>query len=240
MTVAPHIPGFEDEEVLLGESLADEPAFWLAHLLLVAGHDVAEPEAYGVPQEAYEALLERLFDTEAPTLLLRVPFRHGHTACVIYQNFEDENDTDFVVHHPDWGRLGFLGQFGPHGSGPGLSWPELVNLADSQGDPVAEGLRDRAQRFLLLLPALGDAETPLEEAQQAVAEALAAVGLRPDAVGELATQLVGDPAQEPRWFLTPDSPIPICSSDYSPRRIPLALGISKDQAHALAEALGGR
>ncbi|MET9181038.1 hypothetical protein ABZX88_22845 [Kitasatospora aureofaciens] len=45
-------------------------------------------------------MLERLFGAEAPTLLLRVPFRHGHTACVIYQNFEDECDTDFLVHHP--------------------------------------------------------------------------------------------------------------------------------------------
>ncbi|MFI9366589.1 hypothetical protein ACIG5E_36900 [Kitasatospora sp. NPDC053057] len=239
MTVAPHIPGFEDEELLLGEDLTDEPAFWLAHLLLVPGHDVEEPEAYGVAREAYDAMVERLFDAEAPTLLLRVPFRQGHTACVVYQNFEDESDTDFLVHHPDWGRLGFLGQFGPHGSGPGLSWPELVNLARSEGDPGADGLRDQAQRFLLLLPALGDADTPLEEARRTVAEALAAVGFRPDVVVEFAAQLLGEPERKPRWFLTPDSPIPVCSSHYSPRQIPLALGITEEQARTLAEALSG-
>ncbi|MFJ9777025.1 hypothetical protein ACIRVF_38320 [Kitasatospora sp. NPDC101157] len=239
MTAAPHLPGFEDDELLAGEDLASEPAFWLAHLLLALGHDVEEPEAYGIARDAYDAMVERLFVTETPTLLLRVPFRHGHTACVVYQNFEDECDTDFLVHHPAWGRFGFLGQFGPHGSGPGLSWPELVNLARSEGDPGAEGLQDHAQRFLLLLPALGDADTPVEEARRTVAEALTAVGFRPDSVGELAAQLLGDPEHQPRWCLTPDSPIPICSSDYSPRQIPLALGITEAQARTLAEALRG-
>ncbi|MFD8702837.1 hypothetical protein ACFV1W_09505 [Kitasatospora sp. NPDC059648] len=75
MTAAPHLPGFEDEELLPGEDLASEPAFWLAHLLLTLGHDVEEPEEYGVARAAYDALVERLSATETPTLLLRVPFR---------------------------------------------------------------------------------------------------------------------------------------------------------------------
>ncbi|MBD0689604.1 hypothetical protein BG452_27865 [Streptomyces sp. CBMA123] len=221
--------------------MAADPAFWFAHLLLILSHDVDEPEAYGVPEEAYDAMMARLFDAEAPPLLFRAPFRHGHTACVTYQSFEDESLIDFFVEHPDWGRFGFLGQFGPHGSAPGLSWPELVNLARSEGDPGAEGLQDRAQRLLLLLPALGDADTPLAEARLTVAEALVAVGLRPDTAGEFAARLLGDPARhEPRWVLTPESPIPLCTSDYSPRQVPLALGITEEQALALAEALQGR
>ncbi|MFI9318688.1 hypothetical protein ACIGXI_02710 [Kitasatospora aureofaciens] len=239
MTAAPHLPGFEDEELLPGEALATEPAFWLAHLVLITDHQAEDPEVYGVAPDAYRAMLERLFGAEAPTLLLRVPFRHGHTACVIYQNFEDECDTDFLVHHPAWGRFGFLGQFGPHGSGPGLSWPELVSLVRSEADPDAEGLRDHAQRLLLLLPALGDADTPLEEARRTVAGALAAVGFRPDVVVEFAAQLLGEPERKPRWFLTSDSPIPICSSNYSPRQVPLALGITEEQTRTLATALSG-
>ncbi|MFD5461791.1 hypothetical protein ACFWIQ_03055 [Kitasatospora sp. NPDC127059] len=120
-----------------------------------------------------------------------------------------------------------------------------MNLAGSEGDPGggdpgADGLRDRAQR-LLLLPALGDADTPLVQARPAVAEALMAVGLRPDTAGEFAARLLGDPArQEPRWVLAPESPIPVRTSDYSPRRVPLALGTTEERALVLAEALQGR
>ncbi|MGW3044830.1 hypothetical protein ACWC9T_33405 [Kitasatospora sp. NPDC001159] len=240
MTAAVHIPEYEDEELRAGEQLACEPAFWLAHLLLTLGHGDEEPAAYGVPAEAYDAMVERLGDAEAPGLLVRVPFGRGHTACVAYQNFEDESIIDFFVHHPDWGRLGFLGQYGPHGSGPGLCWPELTALAQSVGVHDPEGLGDPARRLLLLLPALGDADTP-PEAQRTVAEALVAVGLRADAAGELAARLVDEPELEhqPRWSVTADSPIPVCSSDYSPRQIPLALGITEEQARVLAEALTG-
>jgi hypothetical protein len=57
----------------------------------------------------------------------------------------------------------------------------------------------------------------------------------------LASRLVDEPglAHQPRWSVAADSPIPVCSSDYSPRRIPLALGITEEQAHVLAEALAG-
>ncbi|MFE5587893.1 hypothetical protein [Kitasatospora sp. NPDC056531] len=240
MTAAVHIPEYEDEELRAGEELAREPAFWLAHLLLTLGHGDEEPEAYGIAEEAYDAMLERLGDAEAPGPVLRVPFSRGHTACVAYQNFEDESVIDFFVHHPDWGRLGFLGQHGPHGSGPGLSWRELTALARSAGEHDPAGLCDEARRLLLLLPVLGDADTP-PEAQRAVAEALVAVGLRAETARELAARLVDEPglAHQPRWSVTTGSPIPVCSSDYSPRQIPLALGITEEQAHVLAEALAG-
>ncbi|MGW8506722.1 hypothetical protein [Streptomyces sp. CLCI03] len=86
---------------------------------------------------------------------------------------------------------------------------------------------------------LGDADLPAE-APDTVARALAHCGIRADAARELAATLVGepDPAGGPRWAVTEANPIPVCSSPYSPRRVPLALGITPDQEHALAAALG--
>jgi hypothetical protein len=88
---------------------------------------------------------------------------------------------------------------------------------------------------------LGDADMP-PEARRMVAQALAHCGIRSDAADELATVLVGeqDPDSEPHWTVTTDSPIAVCSSSYSPRNIPLALGITPSQAQALADALNGR
>ena len=63
-----------------------------------------------------------------------------------------------------------------------------------------------------------------------------------DAADELATALVGErePDGEPRWSVTTDSPIAVCSSPSSPRHVPLALGIAPSKAQALADALCGR
>ncbi|MER7757914.1 hypothetical protein [Kitasatospora sp. NPDC097643] len=240
MTAAVHIPEYLDdgEELLAGEDLAGDPAFWLAHLLMTLGSGDEDVASYGVDPDAHEAMLGRLSDAGQPWLVLRVPFTGGHTACVAYVAYEDESLVDFFVRHPRWGRLGYLGQFGPHGSGPGLSWSELLTLARG-GREGADGLSDPAQRLLLLLPALGDADTP-PEASDLVARALVEVGIRPEAAPGLAAALLDEPARhlEPHWRVTDDSPLAVCSSEYSPRQIPLALGITAEHARALADALG--
>ncbi|MFJ8645810.1 hypothetical protein ACIRNI_06770 [Streptomyces sp. NPDC093546] len=239
MNAAVHIPEyFEDCDLVEGEDLVREPAFWLAHVLLTMG-DPGEVERYGVDASAYEAMVDRLADPGQPWPVLRVCFTGGHTAYVVYANFEDENNVDFFVRHPAWGRLGHLGQCGADEAGPGLSWAELISLAASAQDGE-EGLSDPSQRLLLLLPMLGDADMP-GGARDTVARALAGCGIRPDAAGELAASLLGeqDSTGGPRWTVTGDSPIAVCSSPYSPRRVPLGLGISPEQAQALANALHG-
>ncbi|WP_433450950.1 hypothetical protein ACQPXS_21545 [Streptomyces sp. CA-142005] len=238
MALAVHIPEYlEDCELVAGEDLTVEPAFWLAHLMLTMGDPSADAERYGVDASVYEEMVERLGDPEAPWPVLRVPFDGGHTAYVVYANFEDVNNVDFFVRHAEWGRLGYLGQCGADEARPGLSWAELAVLAEAAQNS-GEGLTDRSQRLLLLLPMLGDAEMP-REARPTVAQALIRCGLRTDAADELAAVLVGE--QEPvsafRWTVTSDSPIAVCSSSYSPRRVPLALGITPGQAQALADAL---
>jgi hypothetical protein len=193
-------------------------------------------------EEALEEMLQRLSDAEAPWPVLRVPFGGGHTAIAVYANYEDENNVEFAVRHPAWGRLGHLGNFGPEGAGPGLSWAELTTIAANvpENASAADGLIDPAQRLLLLLPMLGDVATPTD-AWSVVAEAMSRCGIPEDAAVRLAKELVGTSTEDhqikPSWTVGEDSPVPVCSSNYSPRRIPLALGITPDQAQALAAAL---
>lgn len=241
MAVSVHLPEYLDGcELVAAEDLARKPAFWLAHLLLTVGDMTDDPQRYGVDVSAYEDMVERLSDPEESWPVLRAPIAGGHTAYVVYANFEDMNNVDFFVRHPGWGRLGHLGRCGAEGAGPGLSWSELTALAVSTPDH-GEGLTDRSQRLLLLLPMLGDAEIP-NEAHGTVAQALTHCGVPSDAARALATSLLGEPepGEGPRWTVTADSPIAICSSPYSPRQIPLALGITPSQAQALADALNGR
>ncbi|MEV7754000.1 hypothetical protein [Streptomyces griseofuscus] len=241
MALTVHIPEYlEDCELVAGEDLAREPAFWLAHLMLTVGDPSENPERYGVDASVYEEMVERLSNPEEPWPVLRVPFQGGHTAHVVYANFDDANNVDFFVRHHEWGRLGYLGQCGADEAGPGLSWTELATLAEAV-QSSSEGLTDSSQRLLLLLPMLGDAETP-GEARHMVMQALTRCGIRSDAANELATVLVGEQKADgqPCWNVTTDSPIPVCSSPYSSRHIPLALGISPSQAQALADALNGR
>ncbi|MEU6340897.1 hypothetical protein ABZ883_08095 [Streptomyces sp. NPDC046977] len=240
MAVSLRIPEYSDGRPLAaGEDLTREPAFWLAHLILTMGDPGDDPERYGVDPAAYEEMVERLGDSGSPWPALRVPFAGGHTAYVVYANDEDMSDVAFFVRHPEWGRLGHLGQCGAEGAGPGLSWSELVAVAAS---PLhgGEGVTDPSQRLLLLLPMLGDADTP-DEARDAVARALSRCGIPSDAAAELTEALMGEDTfdDEPGWRVTDSGPVAICSSPYSPRRIPLALGITPDQAEALADALSG-
>ncbi|MFF4446138.1 hypothetical protein [Streptomyces sp. NPDC001502] len=241
MSIGIHIPEYtEDCELVASESLASDPAFWLAHVLLTMG-DPGEPaEPYGVDASAYDAMVDRLGDPEQPWPVLRVRFDGGHTVHAVYANWEDQNNVEFFVRHPAWGRLGHLGQCGADEAGPGLSWTELLTLATSTQEG-GEGLTDPSERLLLLLPMLGDADMP-GEAYDTVARALSHCGIRAEAAGGLAAMLLGeqDLAGRPRWTSAGDNPIAVCPSPYSPRRVPLALGITPDQSQALATALGSR
>ncbi len=238
------IPEYPDTELVAGEELAREPAFWLVHLLVTMGDISADADEYDVTSEVFEAMLDRLSDAEQPWPVFRVPFGGGHMAFAVYANFEDENSVEFAVRHPTWGRLGHLGQCGPEPAGPGLSWAELTAIAASVPENASdtEGLVDPAQRLLLLLPMLGDAATP-EDAWGVVARALSRCGTPMDVAARFARELLGtdpnDRLVEPTWSLAEDNPVPLCSSPYSPRQVPIALGITLDQAQALADALRG-
>ncbi|WP_062982560.1 hypothetical protein [Nocardia anaemiae] len=244
ITKSVDVPEYADAELVEGEKLAREPAFWITHLLVTMGDLSADTDEYGVAASAFELMLERLSDAGQPWPVFRVAFGGGHTVFAIYANFEDTNTVEFVVRHPTWDRLGHLGQCGPESAGPGLSWTELTAIAASvpANASDAKGLVDPAQRLLLLLPMLGDAATP-DDVWKLVAHALVRCGTPADVAPRFARELLGtdtgDGHAEPSWMVAGNNPVPICSSRYSPRQIPIALGITPNQAQALAEALRG-
>jgi hypothetical protein len=230
-----------DAELAPSEDLSGDPAFWFAHLVLTLGDLTdTDPEEYGVAASTFDTMLDRLGGHFQPWPVFRVPFGGGHTILVIYSHF-DAYEIEYVVRHPDWGRLGFLGDFGPEPRGPGLSWTELTAIAEARpSDGAAEaGLSDPAHRLLLLLPMLGDAATPAD-ASTVVAQALVRCGMSADVAPRFAAELIGsDMSGKPSWSAGPDNPVPVCSWHNSPRQVPIALGISPDQAQALADALRG-
>ncbi|MET9514122.1 hypothetical protein [Streptomyces sp. NPDC002994] len=233
-------PLYETEyELVAAEELADDPAFWLAHLWRTAGDPEELTERFGTDTADLDAMLERLADEERPWPVLRVPFSGGHTVVVVYRNFPEASGIDFFVHHPDWGRIGHLGKLDGHDAGPGLSWAELTAIAASPADG-REGLDDPSQRLLLLLPVLGDADTP-DEAVDVVERALTdcgipAAGARETAAHLLGAGFFGDGAY---WYVTDASPLAVCDEPHSPRTVPLAQGITAAQARSLADALAG-
>ncbi|WP_272262382.1 hypothetical protein [Streptomyces xanthophaeus] len=105
------------------------------------------------------------------------------------------------------------------------------------GQDDDEGLSDPSERLLLLLPALGDCDLPAE-ARGTVARALSRVGIRGDATsapGRVPAARAGTGRRirwTVTWTVTDAGPLAACSSPYSPRRVPLALGITPERAGA--------
>ncbi|MCX4821995.1 hypothetical protein OG883_19315 [Streptomyces sp. NBC_01142] len=234
-----HIPEYEQEsELMAGEELVGGPAFWFLHLCWWQEDLRALVERFGADPADVDALSDRLTDDDAPWPVFRVPFGGGHTAVVALRNFPDDSGIDYFVHHPEWGRLGHLGQMDGHDTGPGLSWKELTAIAADVPDG-AEGLTDPAERFLTLLPMLGDIDTP-HDAAAVVARALTQCGIPPEHAPHIAGKILDNSFWElPSWVVRDGSPVPVCGASASPRAIPLAQGITAGQARDLAEALSG-
>ncbi|MCX4961016.1 hypothetical protein [Streptomyces virginiae] len=86
--------------------------------------DPGEPtEPYGVDAPAYDEMVDRLGDPERPRPVLRLRFDGGHTAYAVHADEEDENNVEFFVRHPRWGRLGHLCRCGADDALPSLSGP---------------------------------------------------------------------------------------------------------------------
>ncbi|WP_328402446.1 hypothetical protein OHS70_29930 [Streptomyces sp. NBC_00390] len=241
MTERVEIPEYEQEFELAGsEQLVTGPEFWFLHLYMWQGEPRATAESFGADTADVDALYERLFDEDAPWPVFRVPFGGGHAAVVAYRNFPEDNGIDYFVHHPEWGRLGHLGQMDGHDTGPGLSWRELITVADDvqAGMP---GLTDPAERFLLLLPMLGDMDMPAD-ASRIVAERLTRCGIPEAQALDIAGRVLDNPFWDaPGWEVRDSSPVPVCTGSSSPRfMMPLAQGITAEQTRSLADALAGR
>jgi hypothetical protein len=142
--------------------------------------------------------------------VLRIESENGDVAVVCWHGVDFEGGSDYLVLPTGSGRALRVASAEGHGEGPGLSWPEVNQLArrGRLGTP--------AQRLMLLLPALGDADVP-ETAIEMVAQAVLEISDRADDAAmatEMARQLV-DP--DARWTRHGDALI--CDDEYSPRSL---------------------
>ncbi|MBR7833432.1 hypothetical protein KDL01_09155 [Actinospica durhamensis] len=246
------IVGYEEDQLVAGEALLDTPGFWASYLIWLCDSDGDEdddhpsPEWFGATDEEADAAYEALSD-ESRWPVFRIPFHGGHTAVVLERNFPEDGGTEYAIVHPEWGRPGFLATIDGHQAGPGLSWRELVYIAENP-DAAAAGIQDPQQRLLMLIPALGDVELP-DEAAAVVGRALVSVGCPAESASRIALRLLDSPMWKPARWTRPDRPAadgePVfagileCDGQLSPRRgVQLAQGITREQCDRLARALG--
>jgi hypothetical protein len=241
-------PGFG---IAAAEHLLDLPGFWPVYYGPVWDEIAEEPEAFGADAADVDEAVEQLYGTTSTVWpAYRLPMAGGHLLWIVHRNYPEDSGTDYLVTHPDWEHHVYLASIEGHYSGPGLSWPELLAVAES-APADAEGVLDADLRLLLLLPAFGDADVPVAEAAERISRALTAVGVAAEVAPGLAEQFAEHPFwEEPTWTIQGRSPLSggtaepgplaVCDERHSPRTAALGQGITRDQAHALADALAGR
>ncbi|OPF66185.1 hypothetical protein VT50_0237865, partial [Streptomyces antioxidans] len=134
-----------------------------------------------------DALSEVLFDPEHWPVF-RVPAEDGPGAVVIYRNLDGDYGTDYLLTHPDSSYAQQIASWNGDFSGTGLTWHELIRIADSPF-LADEGVQDTATRFLLLLPLLTDPNVP-DTAAARLIDALTAVGAPQDTASLAAEHLL--------------------------------------------------
>ncbi|NMO50699.1 hypothetical protein HH310_05755 [Actinoplanes sp. TBRC 11911] len=186
MSLRRYLSGFHppvDDSVLTDASswIADE-LFWPAFLLSVGGSKTAAVAFEADPADV-EAYAEELHHTDSwPFIVLRLA--SGHRLYVLFRNFEEDAGWDYLLQPAGTDAVITLAALEGHFRGPAYSWGDLVLLAN-QPDPT----RSAAERLLLLLPAMGDADLPAD-AGQVIAAAFVAVGGRQQYQREVSRELL--------------------------------------------------
>ncbi|MEU2619437.1 hypothetical protein ABZ642_14955 [Streptomyces sp. NPDC007157] len=198
------IEGYDYGPLEAGESMLACPGFWSNYLSeICAGGATAErpvPEWFGEDGADVDALSETLFDPERWPVL-RVPGADGSGVVVVFRNLVGDYGIDFLLIDPSPSYAQQIVSWEGELPGSGLTWRELVRMADSPA-PEADGVVEPAARFLLLLPLLNDLEVP-EEASARLSAALTAVGVAQDTAlsttEHLLAGLTGKPWHDPAW-----------------------------------------
>ncbi|MEU7803955.1 hypothetical protein AB0B10_32340 [Micromonospora arborensis] len=198
----PMIPGYEDDPLVDGAYLIDEPLFWASHLLQCT-NGVEEPlcAGFGVSKDDLLQFFERV-SAERQWPALSVPLSAGHVLHVLYRNLPGEGGYDYLLHHPDWKATVPLARVEGCFRGPGLCWPELLAVAQKAVEAGSAPRLD-PHTFLLLLPIMSDADLPLD-ADDVLAAMLTACGAAGE-TGALARILLEEQGcwGPQHWTLTP-------------------------------------
>ncbi|MFJ8098307.1 hypothetical protein [Streptomyces griseofuscus] len=198
------IEGYDDGPLAAGEPLLARPGFWSNYLLEICaggtGGERPVPEWFGDDGADTEAMSETLMDPEWWPAF-RVPASAGPGVVVVYRNLVGDYGIDFLL-VPE-GQSGVQRTAGWEGalSGTGLTWQDLVGVADSPA-PATDAVNDSAARLLLVLPLLSDSDIP-EGATARVSAALTAVGAPQNTACKTAEYLLGRltsrPWHDPTW-----------------------------------------
>ncbi|MFF2073283.1 hypothetical protein ACFVXG_00835 [Kitasatospora sp. NPDC058162] len=158
------IKGYDYGPLVAGEWLLQRAGFWSSHLLAMCrftpGETRPAPEWFGDDGADTDALAEVLLDDQAWPAL-RIPFKGGHSAVVVYRNLIGDFGVDYLLTQPVWPRKEDLSTYDGDWYGPGLSWRDIAHIAETP-NPTELGVHDTAARLLLLLPLLADDELPPE------------------------------------------------------------------------------
>lgn len=202
------IKGYDVGPLVPGESQLVHPGFWSNYLLAMCSDggcpERPVPEWFGEDGADVDALSEALFDPEHWPAF-RVPTEDGPGAVVIYRNLDGDYGTDYLLTHPDRSHAEQIASWDGDFSGTGLTWHELIRIADSPS-LADEGVQDTATRFLLLLPLLTDPDVP-ETASARLVAALTAVGAPQDTASIAAEHLLAHLTRRSRHDPTWASPL---------------------------------
>nr|WP_203686074.1 hypothetical protein [Streptomyces sp. SID14515] len=198
------INGYEAGPLVAGEPLLARPGFWSNHLMAMGGDGTrAErpvPEWFGDDGADTDALAETLFDPERWPVF-RIPAADGTGVVVIYRNLVGDHGIDHLLTRPDRSCARRITGGDGGFSGTGLTWHELVRIADSPA-PEGDGLTDSAARLLLVLPLLDEPDLP-QTAPARLSGALTAVGAphdtAPNTAESLLTYLMDRPRHDSAW-----------------------------------------
>jgi hypothetical protein len=198
------LKGYDLGPLVPGESLLVHPGFWSNYLLEMCSDggcpERPVPEWFGEDGADVDALSEVLFDPERWPLF-RVPAEDGPGVLVVYRNLDGDYGTDYLLTHPGRSYAEQIASWDADFSGTGLTWHELIRIADSPS-LADEGVQDTTTRFLLLLPLLTDPHVP-EAAPARLIAALTAVGAPQDtapiAAEHLLAHLTRRSRHDPTW-----------------------------------------
>ncbi|GAA3259759.1 hypothetical protein GCM10010532_111280 [Dactylosporangium siamense] len=232
-----YFDGFPDDvrpedHLVDGFPLVGQAAFWPAYFL---NQSIEEQDllcrVYSVDAESVGQMQRLLSDPRAwPRFDLDLP--RGGRITVIFRNYADDPGVDYLLAAEPDGRSVRISALGGDAEGPGISWPELVSVADHGTDP-----REGAVRLLLLAPMLGDADADELGATARVVESLRLTGATGD-LGEVARLIVAENLDfEPASWEPDDDDVNVCDGESSPRNPDGVVSLKVDELLMVSSAL---
>lgn len=200
------IKGYDDGPLVAGESLLPRPGFWSNYLMAICGNEPGAsyvPEWFGDDGADADDLSEVLFDPERWPVF-RAPAQGGPGVVVIYRNLLGDYGIDYLLTHPGRSHAQHVASWEGDLSGTGLSWDELIRIADTPA--TGEGVKDSAARLLLVLPLLTDPDLP-DTAPARLTAALSEAGAPQDTASTTAEHLLAQLTRRSQHDPTWESPL---------------------------------